>query len=266
METLTIQQMVNEGIPIFVVNCSHRRLGKPHMLMLEFPNPTGGRKSTVKLPAIKYPINISQRVAPPEAIAMSQDFIDLINQGILKIVSPDEAQRVLKAPDARAAVNKAFNDISKRGIQQRRKNSFNVRSGGSRVTRADPDLDSVDSNSFLNSAPGFATEVLSPKESLKVSAQSGAVDSKIVQLCMDLQDNPDLQQDYLLDFKGMDEDALATEDLHYIMEHCSKFANISAYIRSILAKRAGQSGPTNSTLTTDTMAAQSNDGWGEMDD
>ncbi len=251
---MDIQELIENGIPIWVINRSASILGKPHRLMLEFPHPTGGKKSSVDLPPIQYPINLSQRVAPPSAIGMSQDFVDLLNAGVLEIVTPEHAQDMLRDPEARAAVKHAFDKLNNRkrgsGLRQAPGN-FKVHTGG-RQTDAAADL-SEDGNmglsakDFYSNVPGNEEDpedaVQKHVDQMKVASASKAVSPRIVTFCLDLNANPELKKDYLMDLKTMDPSSLTDEDLGYMVENLSDFDTIVSYVKSVMAKRAGQEEP-----------------------
>ena len=58
--------------------------------------------------------------------------------------------------------------------------------------------------------------------------------------CIDLQEDPSLKKRYLTELKSMDEDTLTEEDLGYLMDQLREFDTIIAYVRSIMARRAGE--------------------------
>ena len=250
---MDIYEMIEQGVPIYVINRSATVLGKPLLLMIEFPNPNGGRKATVKLPPIQFPVCLSQRVAPPSAIGMSQDFIDLVNRGVLEVVAPDRARKILANPEAQAAVNLAFKKLDKRrarpgGIQAKKPN-FRVVNGGTKTTQSTPyfDEEQITPSTFVRGYPGDGEDAnqfsendleidVAPQDELQNSA---TVNPRIMQICADLQGNPELKQEYLLEIKSMDPDSLSQEDLGYITDNLRGFDTIIAYIRGLMAKRVG---------------------------
>jgi len=240
-----LQEMVEKNVPIYVINRSAKVLGKPHLLMLEFRNPAGGRSSTVKLPPMPYPVNLSQRVAPPEAIPASQDFVDLINRGVLELVPPDKANSILKDPEVQASVRHAFSKLERRRQRPgKKKPDFRVKSGGSRMTDAvshfdESEMTAGDFMRNLQEESAFDVEEVNSQEALRV-ADSVTITPKIQQMVSDLLENPDLKKDYLMDLKAMDKDGLTDEDLHYMMDHLRSFDQITNYLRSVLAERAGK--------------------------
>jgi len=250
---MNIQELLEKNIPIWVINRSATVLGKPHRLMLEFPHPTGGKKSSVDLPPIPYPINLSARVAPPSAIGLSQDFVDLLNNGVLEIVSPERAAESLRDPEARAAVKHAFDKLSNRrrgsGLRATPGN-FKVHTGG-RQTTATADLGGdgnmgLTAKDFYHNVPGGhdddETEAAVKQHiaQMQVTAESSTVTPRIVTFCLDLVNNPELKKDYLMDLKTMDPDSLSDEDLGYMVEQLKSFDTIVSHVKLIMAKRAGQ--------------------------
>jgi len=257
---MNLMDLIEKGIPIWVINRSAVVLGKPHRLMLEFPHPSGGKKSSVDLPPIQYPINLSQRVAPPSAIGMSQDFVDLLNNGVLEIVSPETANDMLRDPEARAAVKHAFDKLNnrKRGSGLRRSpDGFKVHTGG-RQTTATADLGGdgnmgLSAKDFYQDVPGndisddTESAVQEHVKQMQVTAETSVVAPRIVTFCMDLNNNPELKKDFLMDLKTMDPSSLTEEDLGHMIEQLRDFDTIVSYVKSIMAKRAGAPEPTVAT-------------------
>jgi hypothetical protein len=248
---MDIHEMIEKGLPIYVVNRSATVLGTPHRLMLNFPNPNGGRPNMISLPPVQYPINLSQLVAPPSAIGACQEFLNLVNRGVLQIVPADTARKILANPDVQEVVKHAFKKMDKRtqrpgGIQAKKPN-FKVVNGGSRSTQSDPypDEPEVTATSFLRDQPGtgnpFQDKMLEMDSvpANEVLASAATINTKVMQLCADLQSNPELKQDYLLEIKAIDPDSLTQEDLGYLIDNLRGFDNIVAYVRSIMAKRVG---------------------------
>jgi hypothetical protein len=255
-----LQGMVERNEPIFVVNRSARVLGKAHLLVLEFPNPTGqGRGQTVKIPPIKYPINLTRRVAPPQAIPMSTAFVNWVNQGVLEIIPAARAREILSDPEAQAAVRGAYDKLSRRrgdAIRMREQPNFKARHGGAQQTRAYADLGESDLTAadFSANAPGaFDIEnmpgVPKPEKqgALKVAEASQRVQPKIQQFCSDLVEDPSLKGNYLIELKSWDEAVLPDDDIGYMLQQLSDFDNICSYLRAIKAQRV-----------TDELEAQDN--------
>jgi hypothetical protein len=243
---IDIQKMVDDGEPIYVVNRSARILGKSHLLVLSFPSPSGGRGSTVKIPPIKYPINLTRRVAPPSAIPMSREFVNWVNRGVLQIVPKEQAQTTLKDPQVQNAIRAAFRklDNQSRASQDMRKTpQFKVRDGGARETRAVADLDEAGltaADFYAHSAEEAARPIVdvAPQNELRI-ADTDNVSPKVQRFCSDLLEDESLKKDYLVTLKGWDEDELSDADLGFLLDRLGKFENIAAYVRSVLADRAG---------------------------
>jgi hypothetical protein len=248
---MDIHEMIDKGLPIYVINRSATVLGTPHRLMLNFPNPNGGRPNMVSLPPIQFPVNLSQMVAPPSAIGACQEFLNLVNRGVLEIVPADRARQILADPDAQAVVKHAFKKMDKRaqrpgGIQAKKPN-FKVVNSGARSTDSVPYPEDKDitASTFLQNRPGpadpFADKVLEMDSvpANEVLASSATINAKVMQICADLQSNPDLKQDFLLEIKAIDPDSLTQEDLGYMIDNLRGFDNIVAYVRGIMAKRVG---------------------------
>jgi hypothetical protein len=254
---IDIQAMVDKGEPIYVVNRSARILGKSHLLVLTFPNPSGGRGSTVKIPAIKYPINLSRRVAPPSAIPMSQEFVNWVNRGVLQIVPQDKAREVLKDPQAQNAIRAAYRKLdnqSRTAANMRQSPNFNVKHGGARETRAYADLGESDLTvrDFYGMTPEDAHPHVdvAPQKELHV-AETDAVSPKVQRFCNDLLEDESLKKDFLTTLKGWDEDELSDEELGYMLDALGKFENISSYIRGVMAERAGRKSVDSMAVSTD---------------
>ncbi len=242
---IDIQKMVDEGEPIYVVNKSASILGKSHLLVIEFPNPSGGRGSTVKIPPFKYPVNITMQVAPPAAIPMSRSFINWVNRGVLKIVPREVAEKVLARPEVQNAVNAAYDKLDSQQRQSatmRNTPQFKVRSGGARETRAYADLDesNLTAADFYGNTPEAAHPQVdvAPQNELR-TADTEAVSPRIQRFCDDLVEDPSLKKDFLQTLKSWDEDELSDDELGYMLDNLGSFENISSYIRSVMAERAG---------------------------
>ena len=250
---MDIQEMIEKGLPIYVVNRSATVLGTPHRLMLNFPNPNGGRPNMVSLPPVQYPVNLSQMVAPPSAIGACQEFLNLVNRGVLEIVPADRARQILANPDVQEVVKHAFKKMDKRAQRlsmssvQAKKSDFRVVNSGARETRSEPypNEPEISSTTFLRDRPGHENPF--PNMDLEmdsipadaVLASATTINSKIMQICADLQGNPELKQDYLLEIKAIDPDSLTNEDLGYLIDNLRGFDNIVAYVRAVMAKRMG---------------------------
>jgi hypothetical protein len=243
---MDIQQMVDKNIPIYVVNRSARVLGTAHVLVIEFPHPTGGRGSTVKIPPIKHPINLTRRVAPPSAIPLSTAFIDWVNKGVLEIIPHEKAKEILSDPEVRASVKQAYKKLeARRGESLHQRPQFNVRQGGARETHAIADLDEarLSMADFQSTAlPEMGLPQPAPQGALTVSAETIQIAPRIQKFCSDLQEDASLKGDYLLELKGWDEEILSDDDIGYMLSQLSEFDTICAYLRSIKASRAGSSG------------------------
>jgi len=249
-----ISKMIEDGVPIYVINRTHRVFGTPHLLMLEFPNPTGGRKSIVKLPPHPHPVNLSQKVAPVSAIGACQDFLSLLNNGALELIPPDDARRILADPDVQAAVRyadeklkKRYNRPGGRVAEERRKGmNFKVKGGGSRVTDAvaQPEESGLSASDFTRQFIASKTAAWAAEdgeaEQLGNSMEAPGVGPAIVQFCVDLLENPELRRDSLMELRNMDDATLTSSDLAYMLSKLQDFDAITAYVRSVMAKRAGK--------------------------
>lgn len=242
---IDIQKMVDEGEPVYVVNKSASILGKSHLLVIEFPNPSGGRGSTVKIPPIKYPINISRQVAPPAAIPMSRSFINWVNRGVLKIIPRAEAEELLSRPEVKNAVDAAYDKLDAQKRQSaslRNTPKFNVRHGGARETRAYADLDesTLTAADFYGNTPEAAHPLVevAPQNELRI-AETEDISPRIQRFCADLVEDPSLKKDFLQTLKSWDEDELSDDELGYMLDQLGSFENISSYVRSLMAERAG---------------------------
>jgi len=251
---MDIHEMIEKGLPIYVINRSATVLGTPHRLMMNFPNPNGGRPNMVSLPPVQYPVNLSQMVAPPSAIGACHEFLNLVNRGVLEIIPADRARQILANPEVQEVVKHAFRKMDKRaqrlgGIQAKKPN-FKVVNGGARVTQSDPypeDKD-ISATTFLRDRPGVGQDEFQDKmlemdsvPANEVLSSNTSINAKVMQICADLQSNPELKQDYLLEIKAIDPDSLSQEDLGYMIDNLRGFDNIVAYVRSIMAKRVGTS-------------------------
>lgn len=241
---IDIQKMVDDGEPIYVVNKSASILGKSHLLVIEFPNPSGGRGSTVKIPPFKYPVNLTIQVAPPAAIPMSRSFINWVNRGVLKIMPREQAEAILSQPEVKNAVEAAYNKLDSQQRQSSLRNTpqFKVRNGGARETRAYADLAESDLTAadFYGTTPEAAHPQVdvAPQNELR-TAETEAVSPRIQRFCADLLEDPSLKKDFLQTLKSWDEEELSDDELGYMLDQLGAFENISSYVRSLMAERAG---------------------------
>ena len=112
MQSLSLDEMVNKGQPIYVRNTTYKT-GKPMVILLEVSSIYGGSSQTVMIPAIKYPINLSMR-AHPEALAACHDLRRYISGEYLELVSSEEATKELGKDGAQKVVSQAMAKHEKR--------------------------------------------------------------------------------------------------------------------------------------------------------
>ncbi len=250
-----LQKMVEAGQPIYVVNKSAtlpQLGGKSHVLVIEFPGDGGGRGSTVQIPATKYPINLSRRVAPPSAIPKSRALVNWLDQGVLELVQPKKAREILEDPAAQAAIKRAYAKLNQRRggalAAQEQTKEFKVKHGGARETRAYADLDQagLTASDFYGNTPEAAhpeVEIATPQDALRVSESDTQIAPKIIKFCQDLIEDPDLKRDHLIDLKSWEEESLNDAEIGHMLDTLSGFDTISSYLKKLLAKRSGTSAP-----------------------
>lgn len=93
---LDLDTLIEEKKKIYVVNTS-----KPmHIMILDFINPSTGRSRSVRIPKTWIPICLSDQV-PVSYIRESVDFRTYLMKGLLTLVDPSEAEKVLSTPEAK---------------------------------------------------------------------------------------------------------------------------------------------------------------------
>jgi len=99
----TLDEILNSDSPVYVINNTKDR-GR---VLISFADPATGRVQSVPIPVTWIPICISDLV-PRDLLKASIDFRNFITRGILKLVDPEEAQRILATPEAQEELRRLY--------------------------------------------------------------------------------------------------------------------------------------------------------------
>ena len=107
---MNLEELLESNKPIYVINNTKDR-GR---VMLTLTHPGTGRIESVFIPVTWIPICITDMV-PREMLKASLDFRKYVANGILKLVSPEEAQRILSTEDAKEELRRIYeSDFARR--------------------------------------------------------------------------------------------------------------------------------------------------------
>lgn len=226
---LDVQELINNDKPIYVLNKTNRYLEKrgPHVLEIKDGNK---RVAKVIIPATKYPFLLSSHV-PPKLLAESTEFYAAISKGILELVDPDEAKRIMSDPIAQEVVDTAMRKFQPtvRTINpppeliagNKRENDDRVPPGADRgISQVPADDDPRNAN--------LKMKVANKDE----DGPSGTVE----QIVMDLESDPNLESDKFNELAALD---LTEADLGYLMRKCKDFPKILSWAKKSLANLVG---------------------------
>ncbi len=231
MSTQRLYELLDHRQPIYVRNVSGRGTHEPtSLVMLQVRLPDNSIKP-VKIPAMRFPINLSSMIAPPEALGNSQDFLDLLNKGILELVEPEDAIDELSDGNVSAAVKSALRDVYNR-TPMARTNEATVVDGVRRI----PKVEDEDESSVLGKV--MQDDDYEPG-AIKIAKAKGGASTKVMQMVASLSADASLAKDTLLDLQSMPDDDLGDNDLGYIINNCSAHKSIIRWAQETLAKRSG---------------------------
>jgi hypothetical protein len=238
-----LHKFIDEGKPIYVRNLSGNDPdGITKLIMLQI-KPLHGPERPVKIPPIKYPINLSAMVSPPHVLGESQDFLDLLNREVLELVEPDEAMEELSDDRVSRIVQKATRDMYNRNVlpEGRKKARADAGQQGERrrVPKTDVGDDDIDVNNPLAKVMDAAAKGMDyePNE-IVLSNADAEVSARVVQMCATMSADAGTADDYLDDLEAMPDGELSDADLGHIIRHV-KIAKVTDWAESKLADRAG---------------------------
>jgi hypothetical protein len=225
---LDVQELIRNDKPIYVLNKTNRYLEKrgPHVLEIKDGNK---RVAKIIIPATKYPFLLSGHV-PPKLLAESTEFYDALSKGILELVDPDEAKRIMADPIAKDVVDTAM-----------RKFQPTVR-----TINPPPELvagnkreedDRVPPGTNRGISMSSQADERSGDLTMRVAGDDGDGPSGTVeQIVMDLESDPDLESEKFNELAGLD---LTEADLGYLMLKCKAFPKIISWAKKELANLVG---------------------------
>lgn len=231
MTGLDVQELVRQNKPIYVYNRTGRYLETPGPYVLEIKE-HGKRAAQVIIPATKYPFLVSGHV-PSKLLADSTEFYAALSKGILELVDPEEARKIMQDPIAQK-------------VQQQALRKFQP---VKREPRVPPEVGIKDQSNYR--PPGANTGISGlPEESNTPLVVAGAkgedpdqesdVNPKVLQIVMDLQSDPDLYEEKYLELAGMEN--LSDLDYGYLLSNCQQFSKIIQLAKSELANLVGADG------------------------
>lgn len=221
----TVQDLVKANKPIYVYNRTGEFQGKQGIYVLEIKE-SGKRAAQIPIPATRYPFLLSGHV-PPRLLAESTEFYQALSRGILVLVDPQEAQKILEDPIAQQSVQNAMRKLQPTKRKQRTPPEL-------MTSHNRDDLVPPGADRGISGLPQA-----SPTPLQHATAQTDAgVNPTIKQIVMDLETDPSLQKEKLLDLAGME--GLTEDDLGYLIGHCQDFSKILQWARTELASMIGE--------------------------
>lgn len=225
---LDVQELIRNDKPIYVLNKTNRFLEKrgPHVLEIKDGNK---RVAKIIVPATKYPFLLSGHV-PPKLLAESTEFYAALSKGILELVDPDDAKRIMSDPVAQDVVDTAMRKF------QPTVRTINpppeLKAGNKREEddRVPPGADrGISQTSQAENPEGDLTLKVANKDE---NGPSGTVE----QIVMDLESDPDLESEKFNELAAID---LTEADLGYLMRKCHSFPKILSWARKEMANLVG---------------------------
>lgn len=247
---MNLKQLIETDQPIYVKNASKKATGKDLLIMLNFKDAQGNNRP-VKLPSMKYPVDISRMVAPRQLLGESTDFLRLLSNGILELIPQEKAEQMLGLPGAQAAVAREY-DKRKQGMTASGgKDRFGLRVRGSSVQDQQlPETEGLEDfearmmrppipKEYQDELPNVIGdfEVVNDQGAFMLQAKSDGIDPRIAQLMATLIEDAGSKGEVLQDLQIMDEEAISDEDLGYVMEKSRNFPPIVSWAKKILASR-----------------------------
>lgn len=218
---LDLQNLIAEGKPIYVRNKVGNILREPSPYHLEIRG-EGGDKISVIIPAVRYPYLIAN--VPRELLAKSVDFSKALQTGALVLVDPDKARKEMEDPLAQATIDQALTRFGRDYSAPRAQTALSARAAQpGQAAAMQP-----------RTASDHTADTAQPTDT-KMLAKDQDINSRIIQLCMDLESDPELRDDIFLEFNGMEPDSFSAEDLGHIITKCHAHTKITQWAKKLLA-------------------------------
>jgi len=185
------------------------------LIMLDIRS-LNGQSTTIKLPPIKQPINLSSLVSPPSLLGENQSLLDYINSGVLELIEPGDAVVELSDPKVAAAVKKALRDTYNRTSTYKKNPTVGKQT---KIPKVDiDDLEPINpmekmmkaaASDIANSTPG----------KIRYSEADQDLNPKIMQMCATLKSDPSTSEDHLEELDLLPDSDLSDNDLGYLIHH-----------------------------------------------
>jgi len=214
MSSPDLDQLLNEGKKIYVENTS-RPMGH---IVLTFVNPNG-KAVPRPIPRTWIPICLTDSLAP-NIIRESNDLRQFISKGILRLVDPAEAQKVLSTPD---------------GKEEQERLNLSDFSNRAEATERVLMLEAKQREANLDNPMG-------PPQDHMIDPVSSRVKSTLLQV-----ESKDLtEREAVSEFRIMQKE-LSNHDLTYIISQVENEGPLKRFALQILSEK-------NSTVDTDVVA------------
>lgn len=215
-----LHQYIEEGKPIYVRNLSGDHPDEITKLIILEIKPLNGPPRTIKIPPVDPPINLSSMVSPPQILGESQDLLDLINNEVLELVDPAEAQEELRDERAQRIVHKALKDIHSRTAfdPRSRTKSPDGRKRVPRIGRSEADVSGGKNplqSLMQDAADGMDREL----PEIKFAKKDQEVSATVLEMCATLVADASMSESILDDLDIMPEGDLSDSDLGHLIKH-----------------------------------------------
>lgn len=239
-----LHELIDEGKPIFVRNLSGTSPdGITKLIMLQI-KPLHGPERAIKIPPIKYPINLSAMVSPPHILGESQDFLDLLNSETLELVEPEEAMLELSDDRVNRIVQKATREMYNRNVlpdsRKRARQPAGAQGVQRRVPKTEIGDEDIDVNNPMSKMMDAAAKGVDYEPGdLRYSDSDAEVNARIVQMCATLNADPGTADDTLDDLEAMPDNDLTDADIGHLIRH-AKVAKVMDWAEAEMSKRVGE--------------------------
>lgn len=237
-----LHEYIKDDKPIYVRNLSGDHPDEITKLIILEIKPLNGPARTIKIPPVDPPINLSAMVSPPHILGESQDLLDLINNEVLELVAPEDAQEELKDERAQRIVTKALRDIhSRAAFDPRRAKKTKTKDGRRKVPRrgyGETDV-SGKKNPLQKMMQDAAEGIDSELPEIQLSAADQEVSPVILELCAMLVADPSTAGSVVEDLDIMPDNDISDADLGHLIKH-SMVKKVAEWAQACLVERGMQ--------------------------
>ncbi len=234
-----LHEYIKDGKPIYVRNLSGGHQDNITKLIILEIKPLNGPPRTIKIPPVDPPINLSAMVSPPFILGESQDLLDYINNEVLELVDPAEAQEELKDERAQRIVQKALRDIhSRTAFDPRQRSKGSSTDGHHKVPdrgRSEMDM-SGKSNPLQKMMRAAADDIDYEPGEIKLSPADQEVSPVILEMCATMVADPSMAKNILEDLDAIPDSDVSDADLGHLIKH-SMIKKISEWAQQRLIER-----------------------------